>query len=446
VVQVLRPQIVGATYPQRWKAGANQGTFLSWSDAFSTATLNSLGSGNAVLSDVTITNGAALDLYIDVSIALASAAFTGTNPSIQFFLYPQNQDAVTYGDGRFTTAAAGPVSPNYWVGTIPLVPLTQAQSGLAAGIVIPPGTFKLVLYNGGNVALASSGNTCQIRSYVRQIGDVGAFIWPGSAVLPGAGSMFAYSSGWTPASLSSTVLSAWYDFSDLSTITSAGGLITQINDKSGNGNHLTAAGASRPTTGANTLNGFNVSDFNGANVLNRGSASAGFASANPGGTTVAMRLVTSGTGAGFVWISSQGGSFGDNMTLGRDGGNTGAWGDSTSTSVGLAAQYADADNTNWHLNVGTHTSASRSVYADGTLQNTNNTSGLAFNTPDGIFVGQCLSQNRAANRFLTGRMAQVLVLSVISTTTRQLIEGWCLWKYGLQANLPPGHPYANFPP
>lgn len=145
-----------------WVAGSGVG--LTWTDAFSTATLNSIASTNAILSDLSITNGTALDKYMDVSIALASAAFTGTGINISIHLYPLNKDGSTYGDGKFGTSAAGPVAYPP-VATIPLVAATQAQTGTATGIVIPPGTFKIVFCNNGGVALAGSGNTCQYRTY-----------------------------------------------------------------------------------------------------------------------------------------------------------------------------------------------------------------------------------------------------------------------------------------
>lgn len=145
-----------------WSAG--EGVGFTWTDAFSTATLNSIASGNAILSDVAISNQTALDKLMDVSIALASAAFTGAGANISIHLYPLNADGSSYGDGKFGSSAAGP--PGYPpVAVIPLVAATQAQTGTALRITIPPGTFKLVLCNNGGVALAASGNTCKYRTY-----------------------------------------------------------------------------------------------------------------------------------------------------------------------------------------------------------------------------------------------------------------------------------------
>lgn len=149
------------TTTQKWIAGSGVG--LTWTAAFTSSTLNSIASTNAILSDVDIDNSSVLDEFMDVSIALASAAFTGAGACIGVSLYPLNQDGTTYGDGRFGTSAAGPAP--YLVGTIPLVVATQAQEGTLFGIVIPPGHFKLVLTNNGGVALAASGNVCKYRTY-----------------------------------------------------------------------------------------------------------------------------------------------------------------------------------------------------------------------------------------------------------------------------------------
>ena len=53
-------------------------------------------------------------------------------------------------------------------------------------------------------------------------------------------------------------LLAHYDASDTSTITSSSGLVSQLNDLSGNNYHLTSTGSYRPSTGVHTQNGKNV--------------------------------------------------------------------------------------------------------------------------------------------------------------------------------------------
>jgi hypothetical protein len=46
-----------------------------------------------------------------------------------------------------------------------------------------------------------------------------------------------------------------------------------------------------------------------------------------------------------------------------------------------------------------------------------------------------------------GTVSELISLpSVISTTDRQLLEGYLAWKWGLEASLPAGHPFRNTPP
>lgn len=150
---------------EKWIAGSGQG--LTWGSLMSTE-LNSIASGNAILGGTSVSNGTALDIFADFSLVLASAAFVAPN-YIGLYLYALNDDGSTYGDGRFGSSAAGPPPSNYFVGSIGLVAATQAQSGTLLGVVIPPGTWKPVLYNQGGVALASSGNTLKYRTYNRAI-------------------------------------------------------------------------------------------------------------------------------------------------------------------------------------------------------------------------------------------------------------------------------------
>jgi|SRR5579885_605385 len=149
---------------EKWVAGAQ----ASYADAFSTATLNSIASGNAILSDLEIDNSTNLDMFMDVSVALASLAVAAP-AYLGIYLYPKNKDNSTYGDGRFGSSAAGPPGGTYFVGAIPFPTGTAANEGTARGIVLPPGKFKLVIHNQCGVALASSGNTCQYKTYNRSV-------------------------------------------------------------------------------------------------------------------------------------------------------------------------------------------------------------------------------------------------------------------------------------
>ncbi len=150
---------------EKWVAGATAG----WVNAYTAAsTFDSIVSGNAILSDLAITNSA-LDEFADFYISLGSAAFVAPN-FVGVYIYPLDADASTYGDGRFGSSAAGPPASDYFAGKITLVAATQAQKGVCRGILLPPGQFKFCLWNQGGVTLAGSGgNTIQYRTYNRAI-------------------------------------------------------------------------------------------------------------------------------------------------------------------------------------------------------------------------------------------------------------------------------------
>lgn len=148
---------------QKWIAGAGQG--LTWGDAFGTAKLDSIANGSSILSDVAITNGTALDMFADISIAFGSITVAAPARG-NFYIYPLNKDGSTYGDSRFGSAAAGIPPDNYFVGSIGAPTGAAAITGALRGILLPAGTFKFVFLNMfGNTLVGSSGNTCQYRTY-----------------------------------------------------------------------------------------------------------------------------------------------------------------------------------------------------------------------------------------------------------------------------------------
>jgi hypothetical protein len=163
---------------EKWIAGSGAG--LGWTSCFG-AEINSVIDGNAVLAGGAtvatnqIDNSASLDMFADVMFALGSWGAVSATALLSLYLYPLNQDGATYGDGRFTSAAAGPPAAQYFAGIGVLVPsVTQAQQGHfkrpdGTPIIIPPGKFKFVLYNKSGATLAASGNAIYYRTYNRQV-------------------------------------------------------------------------------------------------------------------------------------------------------------------------------------------------------------------------------------------------------------------------------------
>lgn len=144
-----------------------------WTSCFGTE-INSLASGNSVQSSVQIVNGTLLDMFMDVSFELGSVLTTGS-PYLALGLFPLLQDGSKYGSNQFGSSASGMFPANYLVGFAGLPVGTQALygdfslPGRRSPIIIPPGSFVPVLYNGAGVNLASTGNTIKERRYSRQI-------------------------------------------------------------------------------------------------------------------------------------------------------------------------------------------------------------------------------------------------------------------------------------
>jgi hypothetical protein len=153
---------------EKWIAGSGQG--LTWGNAYtSAATFNSIVNGNAILSDLQIDNSTALDEFADFAFVGGSVATVAPN-FIGVYIYPLNSDGTTYGDSRFGSSAAGPPSANYWVGNIIFPVGTQALTGMAQRLIIPPGKFKFLIYNQAGVTLAGAGaNTILYRTYNRSV-------------------------------------------------------------------------------------------------------------------------------------------------------------------------------------------------------------------------------------------------------------------------------------
>lgn len=80
-----------------------------------------------------------------------------------------------------------------------------------------------------------------------------------------------------PITIFGTDLAAWYDPSDAISITQSGGLVSQINDKSGNNYHLTATGTARPTYSATGVlsNAGGLSFDGSANIMSAASVNIG---------------------------------------------------------------------------------------------------------------------------------------------------------------------------
>lgn len=240
---------------------------------------------------------------------------------------------------------------------------------------------------------------------------------------------------WTPAEITTT---AWYDADDAGTIsTESGGAVSQWDDKSGNGYHMTqGTGSSQPTTGIRSLNGLNVLDFSddfmtAALNINR--------SVMPDITIFAVFAEDDATTGSFALFGQDNGSFDRFVLLSFDTFAVVEWGaTSDGTTEPLeATRSPDTDDHILSLQWDDDATDGSYVCLDGntrrifTEAGDNGTTSLALGAirPDGF-------------RALDGYIAEFIVIdSLTDLTAQQKMEGYLAHKWGVDANLPVGHPY-----
>jgi len=272
---------------------------------------------------------------------------------------------------------------------------------------------------------------------------------------------------WTPSDISTA---AWYDASDTGTITESSGLVSQWDDKSGNGNHVTQeTGSHQPVSGTRMLNGLNTLDFDGSDdrLVNTSGASSLFPvntlchvfvvvqydSNTNGNIVVYGKDGTAGLQNGNTYdgyglttgfeahIDSDRNTFGVGTFL-QDGG---------STSRALADTPQGVSITNPTLQYGLFDRAAVNVYVEawenGVLGDSGSGTGASDTVATTFILGGNGSTDTNLTRCLNGILGEVCIITgILSIKTRQKIEGYLAWKWGLYANLPSTHPWKTAPP
>lgn len=288
---------------------------------------------------------------------------------------------------------------------------------------------------------------------------------------------------WTPSLISPHT---WIDFSDTSTLfdaTTGGSAVTngvgiaRAEDKSGNGRHFTegTAGA-RPTWTSGVQNSLGIARYDGGDQLTNSSTSAWNFLHSTGGTVFV--LIKSGTSSD---PQAQYGWFGNNAALSADIGVNARYFDLPTSvtggsdaflalvSLAFTGQFAAGS-----LNIAGNaiTTEFRDILTPNVFQmsailfdpdNATTASRLKIAVDGGTLVGnsertttpttsnatygmQIGAVGNNAIR-LTGDYSEIIIFnSLLSTTDRQLVEGYLAWKWGLEGNLPAGHPYKNAAP
>lgn len=233
---------------------------------------------------------------------------------------------------------------------------------------------------------------------------------------------------------------AWYDAADTSTITIATG-VSQWNDKSGYGNNVTqATGGSQPTE--TTLNGLNALAFSGSQSIQSNSTTA-IPQGSSAWTICILASISNPTTTTYPGLLNWGNSASEETYL------------TVNPSGGSDYLSLEGYPTSFYVNSTTAIDASphlyRVTYSGGdvgtnvAIQEDGTTVGLSYyGTPHTLGTS---GQVVVVGGNWPGVIAEVIFYDVaLSTTQGQVIEGYYAWKWGLEANLPPTHPYYSAAP
>jgi hypothetical protein len=248
---------------------------------------------------------------------------------------------------------------------------------------------------------------------------------------------------WTPAEITTSL---WLDASDASTLydaTSGGslvasdGTVARWEDKSGNDRHYTQATAgSRPTRKTSIQNGNDVIRFSNHFLFRSG----GFVTLN----SVAVFVVSKtddDTVTTFQFAMRNSG-VGTSKRLYFAGTST-----ETLTAIGdTTTTVAFTKTLNWHMRSFRHGSNSHEAWLNGTAGTPQTQTSTAV--PERTSVGGLIAgvSDTIVNPHI-GDIAEIIICpTAIVDADRQKVEGYLAWKWGLEGDLPAGHPYENAAP
>jgi hypothetical protein len=222
---------------------------------------------------------------------------------------------------------------------------------------------------------------------------------------------------------------AWLDASDGSTVTQSGGAVSGWADRSGHSNDATqTTPGNRPTYVANAQNGRAVVRFAGG-----GAQWLTLPALTPRAILVAGKKQALGNSNVIIGASGASDSY---LAFGTSSG----LGNAIAQNGSGAALAPSGSEVSWQVLGGVDDGSAITAYRNGSAGTPASTGGATWSV-DGIAV------NPTAGFRLAGDLGEVVLFDrVPSTADRQLMEGYLAWRWGAQAGLPVGHPYATASP
>jgi len=349
-------------------------------------------------------------------------------------IYKNGHTDVNYADG----ADVAPMPPTIWENTWDGTPNNTWR--LFSG----PNTWQMWTIHGALGEMICTDGTEDLETKQKIEGYL-AWKWCLQSKLPidhpyrWDGTLFGYGTLWQPSAITTE---GWWDASVADYITESGGFVSQLDDLSGNSQHLTQpTGSFQPQTGTHTLNGLNMLYFAGDALATYGDNFAMPASGNMAISQLCeVFLPLSSTAAGmFAMLNASGVDW---QFVG--GVNTADF------NGRLVVTELGGVNTNFASPMGIGPSVYTVVfdYDSGTI--TGYLTGEEFTgTIYTIKVTDPQTFITMANRVgqtIAGHWGECLITEDVSVGARQKIEGYLAWKWGIQNQLPVGHPYKDAAP
>ena len=223
-------------------------------------------------------------------------------------------------------------------------------------------------------------------------------------------------------------LAAWYDTTQSAYMTLVGTAITQILDRSGNGNHtqVQSTGTARPTLTSNQINGLSCAVFDGGDTLQLPSSLLSIP--NSGNTIFAVANCTDNSQQRRIIAGTDGGTSRYKLSFGTKAGSgsttTSTFGNFTTGTVG--ADFTTGANTNYQVFTGTFSGTTETLSVNGQTEVSDSNAG-AFTATD-MYIG---SQVGSLSMHVGG-IAEILIYNRVLTPSEILkVNLYLANKYGI---------------
>ena len=376
--------------------------------------------------------------FVYATVTPTNSGFLGTSAtSSAVSLLPSAATGVTMGSfaAQQTTISAswtaGAGATSYTVNF-----LSNAANSTSGGTVWQTFTGVTGTSQTSSSTLISGSNGTYYYATVTSVNAAGS-----SAAATSSGNIQYYIPKWVPG------ITLWLDGADpLATGTppSVGASVLYWYDKSGYGIHYASAGSITPTYNTDSTYARNGMYFSNVNNLSNAYSQSNV-NTSPFAATTQFSILTvhrciNSSGIQDIWRNY-------NFTPNNDWVR---WWPGNGWSMflgGRLSNIADSSNNNYNgINIAVSQSSAVNLYVNGSSNisgsrsnataQTSNTSIVIGGTGPGI-PGECLY----------GYMFEVMVVNTnLSTTNRQILEGYLAWKWGRQSLLVAGHPYISASP